>query len=494
MTSRVEDVFFALCEQLQIPLPEVRLLRASQILTADEFFFRLPSNDKLEEWVSDTLRIRTTEVRPDIDGEDAIAIVPRIDATSGHAIEDREFSRSALAASFRRLWSASKAAAQRDMNKAAEDAQFGAPGRVNAAVLADLAQKALQRGVGAYEAHERPGQATVTRVMENFKHSGPWMYLPWEVFVSEDEENHHRRLRGDGKTPRFKLELTTEGSLRGVADENDLTRVKVTDVLAMQDCLRVRAVTHAWLSLVDIDVYERLTRLYVARYRKRMPERMRGPTLGEVRQTDRVLHEEILLFAARGSGTLMQGLEWYLDHTGDKIWQLLEGQCEEVPDLSIEQPIKRLRVADADSQSSSKCLVCGKARKDHPNRSFCRLPGKGQAPTSPGQTAAAEQQGWQQRTFDRGTDKGKKGRGGGGRGKGGRKGKDKKGKDSTPSWLAGCAQRTPPSARFPGGQAFCWAFHNPNQQGCEGNCGRSHKCPKFVDDHVCMAAHAVYNH
>lgn len=81
----------------------------------------------------------------------------------------------------------------------------------------------------------------------------------------------------------------------------------------MQDVLRVRSVAHAVLNLVDFNTYEEMTQMFVRRIRKRQPDRERGPTINEVRTTDRFIHEEVLSFASRGTGTLDSGIQYFLN-------------------------------------------------------------------------------------------------------------------------------------------------------------------------------------
>ena len=480
MTSRVPDVFSALARQLNIDEADFMVMHGSGMNTADEFFFRLPDNEKMEAWLMDTMRLRTC-VNPIVDGPPVWTEIDRIDAVTNTHVTEVAFSRGSLAASVRRLWAASKAASQKDLSRVADDAQFGVPSKISTAVVANLCSKAAARGVRDFDEHERPGQSAVSAVMQNFRHSGPWSYLAWELFVSEEEERHQHLLRGE-RRGKIRMELTAEGSLEGVADDAALRRARVNDLLAMQDCLVVRAVVHEWLEIVSLECYERLHKLYVSRFRKRQPEKMRGPTLGEIRQTDRMLHEEVLHYASRGTGTLEQGILWHLDNPS-KVWRLLDGQTADVPDQSVESA-KRPRL-DPGTASEARCFICGLTRREHASGNFCRPEGST----------------WTDRSSGSARPKGK-GKDSPGRGKG--KGKEKKGsskpgqgrgKDaSVPDFMRGCAQRSAPSRDWPNGQPFCWGYHNPNRQGCPGGCNKCHLCPRFEGSGVCLQQHALYNH
>ena len=89
----------------------------------------------------------------------------------------------------------------------------------------------LQRGHGPFDEHERPGQCAVTFVMANFKVGGPWAYAPWEVYVSEEEEAHQRRVRGERRA-KNRVELNSSGTLEGVPDDQEFRRARVDDLIA----------------------------------------------------------------------------------------------------------------------------------------------------------------------------------------------------------------------------------------------------------------------
>ena len=97
----------------------------------------------------------------------------------------------------------------------------------------------------------------------------------------------------------------------------------------------MRAVAHALLDLVEFEVYERLTSLFTRCLRRPKPQAMRGPYMSEIRLVDRNIHEAILQHAARGSGTLADGLSWYMGDEGSTqlIMRPLDGQIESTRDL-----------------------------------------------------------------------------------------------------------------------------------------------------------------
>ena len=151
MSSKIREVFLSLCDLLELPKQEIQLLQELGMKSADEFYVRLPSNEKLEEWIGDTVRYSTCEQAVD----ETWKITDRMWAGQDpHDLDalavptERMFGRGSVAASMRRLWEASKAASKRDMMRASEGAQFGGVRqKVGTAVLSDLALRSDQEGM-----------------------------------------------------------------------------------------------------------------------------------------------------------------------------------------------------------------------------------------------------------------------------------------------------------------------------------------------------------
>ena len=507
MTSRVPDVFSCLAESLHIAVGDLELLLSEGITTADEFYFRHPSPEKLEEFLQEVL----SQVTMRWDG-DAWVREDRLD-DNGQRLDVRRWLRSGDAAALRRLWEASRAASKRDLSRATEEADARLPAKLNIAVVTDIMSRARARGLPEFAETERPGQQTLSRISENYKHAGPWAYLAWEVYLSEEEEALMRRTRMGPSKPPLRLTLQ-ESQLTVVSGEADLQRSRVTDAMALLDVLKVRSVGHAWLEIVEYDAYEEWTRLLIGCFRKRQPELMRGPTIGELRMVDRQVHEEILNYAARGRSSVANGLTWFTGPEGrnHRLLRLLEGQTEDTPDLSLESPNKRRRVDDSlttpgQQAESAVCWTCGKTRREHQNRQWCaKGVGKSKGSSAGRATQAfGRGRGWgsgQQQQYGGGGGKSEysswKGKSGTNESRGGKsknKTKATYSKGSAPEWMEGCATRTPPSQQFPAGQQFCYSFHHPDNRGCQGSCGMSHRCPRFrPDGSVCMGSHKLADH
>ena len=206
MTSKVPEVFRTLGENLRVPEGDMRFMEAQGIVCADELFFRHPTAEKLEEWMTEVMSPRTflfDEVA------DRWAEGDRLD-DANQPVQARAWLRNTVAASLRRLWEASKAAAKRDLQRATEEADVRVPKALNPVVVSDLQNKADARGIARFPESERPGHSALAKVASNFRSNGPWSYLVWETFISEDEEALQRRNRPSGSVSYTHLTLPTK--------------------------------------------------------------------------------------------------------------------------------------------------------------------------------------------------------------------------------------------------------------------------------------------
>ena len=456
MSSRVPSAFRSLAEQLAVVEIDLLVAEYEGITTADECFFRHPSSEAIEAFLTECIHPRQA-VRIDGGGIEVQARVPNVTAAA--------WLRSGAAAGLRRLWEASKSVSKRDLDRLTEDRLEGeAPRKVNAVVCADLAAKAEARGLAPQLDTERPGPATIVRVLENFKLGGAFQYIPWEEYVSEEEELRARRLGLTKKEVGFRI-VPAGDNFKGVRTEEDLRRQRIGDQVALEETLHVRAVAHEYLELCDFTTYSRLTIEFVRFFRRRPPECMRGPTLNELRLVDRLIHTDILSFVARGEGNLAEGLRWYLgDGRSHRVWDVLEPVLESTPDRGRERPREPPAASGAKdhtalerdhSRPPAKCRVCGKPRSEHKGRAFCKPIPKDVGTKDTGR-APLKKDGGPPRTL--------------------------------PAHMQGMA------ATVPGQKTqFCWNFHNPDKGCTVAKCKRSHKRPTYVNGKVCMKAHTAFD-
>ena len=447
MSSKVTSVFRGLAERLAADADDLLLLEADGINTCDELFFRLPSAERLEEYLGQRVYGFRAERRDD----------DTLNTLAASRTETRAtWLRGPGAASLRRLYEASKALAKKDLERLTEERIDGeAPRKVNAAVLADLGARAAARGLGPQLDTERPGPATLAKVIENFKLGGAFQYLQWEEFLSEEEEMRSKRLGLSRREVGFRV-VPSEGGFKGIIAQDDERRQRVEDQVALEETLHIRAATHEYIEVAEFQTYSRLTMEYVRTFRRRAPECMRGPTLGELRLVDRLIHTDILTFVARGEGSLSEGLKWYLtEGRGHRVWDVLEPVLECTPDRGKERVHRALPDAGpspSGNQGEKRkaddpplCKVCGLPRSQHPNRSFCK-PKKG-------------------------------------------KGKGAQPDSKAPPHMQGRALAVPGK----NGVQFCWNFHRKDKGCKDPKCKRSHRCPNYKDGKVCMGRHAAFD-
>ena len=112
---------------------------------------------------------------------------------------------------------------------------------------------------------------------------------------------------------------------------------KVTGLVSMQETLVLRARVFAMLELVPFNLMVKLNDRYTGLVRRTVPEKMRPPTLNEIRRFDRELMKQALRWKSEGQGELGDCLEYYLDTPNASLWRLLEPVPEAVPDQGIER-------------------------------------------------------------------------------------------------------------------------------------------------------------
>jgi hypothetical protein len=490
MASKVKSVFKSLAMRLEVEESDFLLLAYEGMESADDFFFKIPSVVKLEDYLEHDMYPLAAYER--FDG--TIATFQRV---AHDPIALRQWLRSKGAAAIRKLWEVSKSSAKRELDKLTEERAEGeAPRKVTAAVSADLEARATARGLPEVLDTEKPGPWCLAKVVENFRLGGANKHLPWEDYTNEEEELRALRLGMVKKELGFKLTPTADG-FKKESDGPKFSHTQVLDLISLQDTLKTRAIAFDFLELGDFDDLMKLLDVFIRRLKQRTPERMRTPTIHEVRMVDRLIFEDVLSSVARGSGTIREGIKFYVfgDGVSHKVWDFLDVQIETMPDRGVERRSGRLPppspmvlpevVMDgggsggqggAAKKPAAACFICGKLRNDHPNKKYCLDPNK-----SPPRLALL-----------------------GGGGKGGKGlGKVKKPAKgaisarvpaSVPDFMKPHALKTPASTAFPQGQRFCWDRNHPDGDKCKAgtSCTRSHLCPRVLSDgSVCLQDHGA---
>lgn len=470
MATKVAAVFKSLAVQLQVDESDFITLNLEGIVNSADFFFRLPTPEKLEGFLEDVVYPVIGVIS---DGGDRETIPRPGAADPGNR---RSWLRGGPCAALRRLWEASKTAAKKELEALTADRIEGeAPKKLTAPVIADMVQKAEERGMPRLTDYEKPGAKCLARVADVYRMGGTLAYVEWEGYTSHDEESRAARLGLNKKDVGFRV-VPVDGGLRGVPITEDLRRQKVDEIVAVDDVLRLRAAVFEILDIVSMATSMDLREEFLRALKRPAPQHMRPPTINEVRLVDRQIHETVLGYVARDEGTLADGLRWYLNEGRNQpVWSFLDPQPEDLPDRGLERHPgggKGKRKVGDETQAVPTCFICGKTRAEHQNRKFCK------------QTKTTQQQQQQQQRQQQQQQGSQKGRGKGA-------GKDRA-SPPVPAHMVGKAERTPPTPGAPQGIPFCWRRHNPDGPGCSGSCKRSHKCPNLKDGVVCMGDHAAF--
>eukprot|EP00971_Amphidinium_carterae_P347269 6489178-Amphidinium_carterae.1 len=388
MSAQLNRVFAELASKVRVPDGDLQVLSFLGVVNADEMSYRFPNSSALEDFLAVVFDHRV---------DDNGVVVPQPAAPA----DLRVWLRGPEAAAIRRLHEASRALAQRELAKLVDEPLPGeGPRKLTPSVLFDLEEKALAAGMPSLDDESRPGQQCLAKVNENFRLGGELRFIPWQDYTSVELESCARRQGITGKEIGLKL-IPSAAGLRGVAVSEDFRRLEPTDLLAVSEVFQIRAAAHAILQIVPFDTYHRFGRELLRMLRRSPPDSMRSPTIKEAELADRLMHEQVLPFVARGDGTLSNGLLHYLgEGRSHNFWNLLEPQPSSIPDRGAEKSLKRSRDSSLPAASSGPmlCFVCGQPRDAHPGRRFCiskKDKGAGKSAFRSKELAAGRQLRWQ---------------------------------------------------------------------------------------------------
>ena len=522
MASEVPRFFTSLAERLGVIEVDVLLLRDMGIYTCNDLASRLDSKARLDEYVEDVARIRTATMDPE-DFSIAVEDVP-------DPMDARTFSREARVGNLRRLWESSTLLAKKDLDDLVNVTGVDKPKQIGTLVYLSMIEEARKKGLRPMTPQTTPGPLTIAKVVNNFRPQGPFAYLEWEEYVSEQDENQARRTGGaKSDEGSFKIFKSSEGFMLGVEDQLNIVRDTTVNLepaqqfLIVCDLWALRANTHQIAALCLAEEYASYTFHFEVAFKKNPMMAFRAATMNEIRCCDRSVHQEFLPWVGNGSATLSQCLEWYsTNRDSHAIFQIIDSAVKELPDRGIEQPpsarysegsgtpgqtrpqTQQGQKRQTDNVQSPACMVCGKPRFAHTGGRFCKLDQIDRAKGGKGVGSGSDRRPPPGRDGGGSRPRGS-GAKGGAANSAGRRGKDqpragKQGK--MPAHMAGCALATPSTKEFPGGESFCWDFNNPDK-GCRtsasdkkygASCNRVHLCPKFIaSGAICMANHAAFN-
>jgi hypothetical protein len=386
MTARVERVFEELAVQLDVAESDYLLLKRAGMMTCSSYFFKIPKQEDLEEFLQ-------SQVAPfsAFDQNGTIVVFQRTPPVAWP-----DFKRSDDACALRQLWQASKTLASKELDDrvSGQTGDAGAaPKRMSAAVHADLVRKAQQKGsLPLLRPSNTPGKSCLALVQANHGVGGKMSHIAWEEFITIEEEQRQERMgiRKEGADI-FSL---SQGDLMLKRRDAEYEKMRVHDTLALQDVLTVRTHAYEILGLVPVAVYSRYSDELVLIFKRQPAESMRGPTVGELKMMDRLIHDEVLTQVIAGSISLGDGLKWFVEQgRNHALWALGDQVIEATPDRGIERKLKVDPGSGPKASSGSQglpvqaavdkgtkedlaeratCNLCGKYRHEHEKRRFCQ--------------------------------------------------------------------------------------------------------------------------
>ena len=163
----------------------------------------------------------------------------------------------------------------------------------------------------------------------------------WRSWRSSDDAACVRKLWSYGSTL-CKSELEDMASGSGTGE-----KIKITPGAAAE--LERKAIAagmpkpvsdaerpSSW-TLTPFSLMTKLNERYTGLVRQTVPDKMRPPTLNEIRRFDRELMKQALRWKSDGQGELGDCLEHYLDNPNASLWRMLEAVPEGVPDQGVER-------------------------------------------------------------------------------------------------------------------------------------------------------------
>ena len=357
------------------------IMNSLGIYTFESFALRISAKEELEEFLRDVICPGAAFNDP-TQGLMTFTRTPQVPWQSFKMTDD--------AASLRKLWFLAKELCKSELERMASG-DDSSKVKVGVAAATAMEEEAIGRGMPRPVTDaERPSLFCLTRLARSLVGpSASYEYVPWEAFVSMEEE---RKMERSGTMPKIKGEVVLSRDQKlSVKDKEDsgLPPGGVGDMETMRRRLEIRARAMTMLNITKHSTYRALNDRYLGSILGEVPEGMRGPTIQEVRRFDRTLHQELLRWLSRDVGTLEDGISFHLEGRQSHLWQLLEPVIKSLPDQGIEKQddasLKRKRGAedgrdlspiqrrpkkpDQAHDQKRKCMVCKK--KHFP---FCPLP------------------------------------------------------------------------------------------------------------------------
>ena len=504
MTAALTSVYTGLAKRFNVATCDLLLLENFEVRTCEDLYYKFPEEADLRAFLMEEMRQQVGEK----DAADAIVLVPR-----DVVLEEAAFNRSDTAKSMRKLWSASRQQARKDMDRLTDELTEDRPQtKVNPMLIESYFEEGRTRGLDDSDPLKKPGEWCMSRVIINYMPlRGRFEHMEVEEFVCEEDEAS-ARLHGLQPKVGFKLVRNTSGGLDGQEEIQYLVRNDVTNILELQDQLGLREFAHDIGKACDTATFQLYHGEGIKALRLKCPPGFRPCSILEWKKFDRYVMRDINSQLKRGRGTMVEGLTWFLEGNGrnNVIWELLKMKQVGTPDMGMERPVQSLETrlvtpGQAALSTSSQSRASTDKRGRSPSRKRSRSPRRRSPARQPNGKLKSVPKGccnwcgeprvnhegndfdscnrrnmskadFEQMLANRTRSPAK------GKGKGKAKSKDKdRGKAPAlgPHW-SNCARRTQISKKEPEGRRYCFDYHDKGSCS-KDRCQYSHTCPKFLE-------------
>ena len=384
--TRLESAFETGAIKFSVNESDYLLLKNEGMNTYESLYYRIPTKDDLEAFLQEVICGR----RAYKDRHGNVGTFNGKDDWS-------TWKRSEDAGCLRKRWSYGATLCKSELEDMASGSGSGEKIKFTSSAAAELEQRAVAAGMEAPVSDvERPSLWTLQKVANNHALGGKLVHLEWEIYVSMEAEE---RLGRSGKALKKRPAVFLVGGKTLEVQEQEVELegvVKITGLVTLREVLSLRARAMAMLELLPYSLSTRLQAKYLSMARQTIPDRMRAPTLNEIRRFDREMFKQALRWKSEAQGEMADCVAYYLDTPDAGLWRTLDPVPESLPDQGRdrqepdggveEKPAKRPRGPEPplppppddqqyggwDQEGKGKarrCIVCGK--KHEPR---CPLP------------------------------------------------------------------------------------------------------------------------
>ena len=196
----------------------------------------------------------------------------------------------------RKLWNCGATLCKAELDDLASGSGTGEKIKFTSSAAAELEQKAVAAGMEAPVSDvERPSLWTLQKVANNHFVGGRLVRLEWETYVSMEAEE---RLGRSGKALKKRPAIFLVGGKTLEVQEQEVELegvVKITGLVTFREVLSLRARAMSMLELLPYALSMKLQAKYLSLARQTVPDRMRPPTLNEIRKRSGDLQAGIAL-------------------------------------------------------------------------------------------------------------------------------------------------------------------------------------------------------